>query len=184
MADVVFQVKARGGATIHGAAVLAAYPDGRYLTGQTDTNGKCRLSLYRVDQEMTILIAADGHLPFHKAVVPGTSEIDSLELEPSKDDRRALLFTRSTGYIPGITGRLNPHKDGYVYGDNIAINGQLAMPAAHFEIGEFLHLIDVYGVETTIRFVVVEDSFRSLSTLSPRLSQGNEHGHGGAASRD
>ena len=123
MADVVIQVKTRGGATIHKAAVLAAYPDGRYLTGQTDADGKCRLNLYRVDQEMKILIAADGHLPFHETLVPGTSETVSLELEPSKDDRKALLFTRSTGYIPGITGRLNPHKDGYVYGDNIAING-------------------------------------------------------------
>ena len=172
MADVVFQVKARGGAIIHGAAVLAAYPDGRYLTGQTDTDGKCRLSLYRVDQEMKILIAADGHLPFHKAVVPGTSEIDSLELEPSKDDRKALLFTRSTGYIPGISGRLNPHKDGYVYGDNIAINGQLAMPAAHFEIGEFLHLIDVYGVETTIRFLVVEGQFSLIEYTEPKAYAG------------
>ena len=172
MADVVFQVKARGGATIHGAAVLAAYPDGRYLTGQTDTDGKCRLSLYRVDQEMKILIAADGHLPFHKTVVPGTSEIRSLELEPSKDDRKALLFTRSTGYIPGITGRLNPHKDGYVYGDNIAINGQLAMPAAHFEIGEFLHLIDVYGVETTIRFLVVEGQFSLIEYTEPKAYAG------------
>ena len=172
MADVVFQVKARGGATIHGAAVLAAYPDGRYLTCQTDTNGKCRLSLYRVDQEMTILIAADGHLPFHKTVVPGTLEIDSLELEPSKDDRKSLLFTRSTGYIPGISGRLNPHKDGYVYGDNIAINGQLAMPAAHFEIGEFLHLIDVYGVETTIRFVVVEGQFSLIEYTEPKAFAG------------
>ena len=172
MADVVFQVKTRGGATIPRAAVLAAYPDGRYLTGQTDTDGKCRLSLYRVDQEMKILLAADGHLPFHEALVPGNSETVSLELEPSKDDRRALLFTRSTGYIPGITGRLNPHKDGYVYGDNIAINGQLAMPAAHFEIGEFLHLIDVYGVETTIRFLVVEGQFSLIEYTEPKAYAG------------
>ena len=172
MADVVFQVKTRGGATIHGAAVLAAYPDGRYLTGQTDTDGKCRLSLYRVDQEMKILIAADGHIPFHKTVVPGTSDSVPLELEPSKDDRKALLFTRSTGYIPGITGRLNPHKDGYVYGDNIAINGQLAMPAAHFEIGEYLHLIDVYGVETTIRFLVVEGQFSLIEYTEPKAYAG------------
>ena len=85
---------------------------------------------------------------------------------------RALLFTRSTGYIPGITGRLNPHKDGYVYGDNIAINGQLAMPAAHFEIGEYLHLIDVYGVETTIRFLVVEGQFSLIEYTEPKAYAG------------
>ena len=172
MADVVIQVKTRGCATIHKAAVLAAYPDGRYLTGQTDTDGKCRMNLYRVDQEMKVLIAADGHLPFHETLVPGTTELIPLKLEPSKDDRKALLFTRSTGYIPGIEGRLNPHKDGYVYGDNIAINGKLATPAAHFEIGEYLHLIDVYGVETTIRFLVVEGQFSLIEYTEPKAYAG------------
>ena len=42
MAGVTFQVKAKGGVTVHGAAVLAAYPDGRYLTGETDPDGKCQ----------------------------------------------------------------------------------------------------------------------------------------------
>ena len=45
--------------------VLAAYPDGRYLTGQTDADGKCGLNLYRADQKMKLLVAAEGHLPFH-----------------------------------------------------------------------------------------------------------------------
>ena len=65
MADVIFQVEAQGGAAVSGAVVLAAYPDGRYLTGRTDADGKCRLDLYRGDQQMKVLIAAEGHLPFH-----------------------------------------------------------------------------------------------------------------------
>ncbi len=95
-----------------------------------------------------------------------------MELEPSKDDRKALLFIRSTGYIPGIEGRLNPHKDGYVYGDNIAINGKLAAPAAHFELGEPLHLLDVYGVETTIRFLVVGGQFSLIEYTEPTAYTG------------
>ncbi len=159
MANVTFQVQGRGGATVCGATVLVAYPDGRYLTGETDPDGKCQLDLYRVDQKMTILVAAERHQPFHEAIVPGESGTVLLELEPCKEDKKALLFTRGTGYIPGISGRLDPHKDGYVYGDNIAINGRLANPAARFEIGKPLHLIDVYGVETTVRFLVVEGQF-------------------------
>ncbi len=89
-------------------------------------------------------------------------------LDPSTDDKRALLFTRSTGYIPGIERRLNPHKDGHVYGDNIAINGRLAEPAAHFTIGECLHLIDVYGVKTTTRFLEVEGQFSLMEYTEPR----------------
>ena len=91
-----------------------------------------------------------------------------LELTPSTKERKSALFTRSTGYIPGIEGRLNPHKDGYVYGENIAINGRLANPAARFEIGEALHLIDVYGVETTIRFLVVEGQYSLIEYTDPK----------------
>ena len=172
MADVVFRIKEHGGATVQGAAVLAAYPDGRYLTGQSDADGNCRLNLYRTDQQMDVLVASGDHLPFHTAIDPEISAIVPLQLEPSKDDRKALLFTRSTGYIPGISGRLNPHKDGYVYGENIAINGQLATPAARFKIGESLHLVDVYGVETTIRFLVVEGQFSLIEYTEPKAYAG------------
>lgn len=168
MPDVLFQVRTRGGATIPRAAMLAAYPNGTYRTGQTDTDGKCQLDLYRVDKEMKVLVAAERHLPYHTDLIPGESNVVPLELDPSKDDKKALLFTRSTGYIPGIEGRLNPHKDGYVYADNIAINGKLATPAAHFVIGESLHLIDVYGVSTTIRFLVVEGQFSLIEYTEPK----------------
>ena len=184
MPEVVFQAKERGGEAVRGAAVLAAYPDGRYLTGHTNSEGECRLDLYRTDQEMKVLVAAEGHMPFHTKVVPETSEPVRLELEPSTKERKAALFTRSTGYVPGIEGRLNPQKDGYVYGDNIAINGRLANPAAPFEIGESLHLIDVYGVETTIRFLVVEGEFSLIEFTEPKAFGGNNGGHGGAASGD
>ena len=173
MTYVVFQPKAPQGMAVRGAAVLAAYPDGRYCTGQTDAEGECRLDLYRTDQEMKVLVAAEGHLAFYDTVVPGEKGTIPLELEPSTKGRKAVLFTQSTGYIPGISGRLNPHKDGYVYGDNIAINGRLAQPAAHFEMGEDLHLIDVYGVETTIRFLVVEGQFSLIEYTEPK-SYGGE----------
>ncbi len=168
MADVLFKVTAPGEVAVHGAVLLAAYPDGRYLTGQTGEDGKCQLNLYRTDQEMKVLIAAEGYLPFHEALVPGKSEFIPLKLEPSKEGKKALLFTKSAGYIPGISGRLNPHKDGYVYGDNLAINGRLATPAAHFDIGESLHLVDVYGVETTIRFLIVEGQFSLIEYTEPK----------------
>ena len=171
MPDVVFQIKTHGGAPVKGAAVLAAYPDGRYLTGQTDGDGECRMHLYRTDQEIKVLVAAESHLPFY-STLKEISESVSLELELSKDERKALLFTKDTGYIPGITGRLNPHKDGYVYVDNIAINGRLAKPAVHFKLGEALDLIDVYGVETTIRFLVVEGQFSLIEYKEPKAYAG------------
>ncbi len=171
MADVVFQIKAHGGAPVKGAAVLVAYPDGRYLTGQTHADGKFQVDLYRTDQAMKVLVAAEGHLPYCQTLSK-ISEIVSIGLEPSKDDRKAVLFIKNTGYIPGITGRLNPDKDGYVYADNIAINGRLAIPAVHFKLGEALHLIDVYGVETTIWFLAVEGQYSLIEYTEPKAHAG------------
>lgn len=43
----------------------------------------------------------------------------------------------------------------------------MANPAA-FELGEPLHLIDVYGVETEIRFVAVTSQFSLIEYTEPR----------------
>ena len=99
--EVVFQAKKPRGEVVKGAAVLAAYPDGRYLTGLTDSKGECSLDLYRTDQEMKVLVAAEGHMPFHTMVVPGASEPVRLELEPSTKERKAALFTREHGICAG-----------------------------------------------------------------------------------
>ncbi len=173
MTEIVFQIKDAAGLAVDGASVLVAYPDGRYLTGKSDTHGKCRLDLYRTDLHMKILVAAEDFEPSHDTFLPGRQQCIPVELVPSTKERKALLFTRSTGYIPGVSGTLNPHKDGYVYGDNIAIDGRLARPAAHFEIGKPLHLVDVYGVETTIRFLVVEGQFSLIEYTIPK-SYGGE----------
>ncbi len=167
MPDITFEINGLQQEPIQGAAVLAAYPSGVSVRGQTDANGECQFHLYRTDQDMTVLVAAEGYLPFHSILMTGDSARVHLSLEPSKEGRKAMLFDKSTGYIPGIEGRLNPHKDGYVYADNIAINGRLATPAAHFKIGEPLHLVDVYGVETTIRFLVVEGQFSLIEYTEP-----------------
>ena len=172
MPDVIFEINGSQGEPIQGAAVLAAYPSGVSVRGQTNVKGECPLHLYRTDQDMTVLVAAEGYLPFHTILMTGDSARVHLKLEPSKEGRKAMLFDKSTGYIPGIEGRLNPHKDGYVYGDNIAINGRLATPAAHFKIGEPLHLVDVYGVETTIRFLVVEGQFSLIEYTEPTAYAG------------
>ncbi len=172
MKDLVLELKSSEGAPIQGASVLVAYPNGTYLTASTTVDGNYHVALYRTDQPMKVLAAAEGYLPFKDTIDPNRTEPVHLELMPSKDERKGLLFTRSTGYIPGVEGRLNPHRDGYVYADNIAINGRLATPAAHFEIEEPLHLIDVFGVETTIRFLEVEGQFSLIEYTTPKAYAG------------
>ena len=169
MTDVAFRLESPKGEGVPDAAMLVAYPNETYRTGQTNAEGEWWLDLYRTDQVLKVLAAADGYRPLCTTVVPGESTAISLVLEPSTEGRRAVLFTRRTGHIPGIEGRLNPKYDGrtYVYADNIAVNGRPANPA-RFEIGEHLHLVDVYGVETTIRFLEVTGQFSLIEYTDPK----------------
>lgn len=168
MPEVAFRLHSPEGGGVADAAILAAYPNGTYRTGRTGAAGRWLVDLYRVDQEMTVLAAAEDHMPLCETVVPDRTVVD-LVMTASTDRRRGVLFTTSTGHIPGIEGRLNPINDGrtYVYADNIAINGRVANPAT-FEIGEPLHLIDVYGVETEIRFLEVTAQFSLIEFTEPR----------------
>ena len=173
MKDLVLQAKSSDGTPVEGAEVLVAYQNNTRSVRRSDADGRCEFGLYRTDEPMKVLVAAEGHLPLLTTIDPKVAEAKVLNLEPSKDDRRALLFTQSTGYIPGIEGRLNPHKGGYVYANNIAINGQLATPAVAFELEEPLHLIDVYGMETIVRFLVVEGQFSLIEYTEPKAYAGN-----------
>jgi len=149
--------------------LLAEYPNGTYRVGESDSVGVCRIDLYRTDQPMRVLVAAEGYLPFHETVVPDNAASLELVMEPSLDGYSGVLFTRSTGFIPGIEGRLNPINDGrtYLYADNIAVDGRVANPVA-FEVGQKMHLTDVYGVETVIRFIAVTGQFSLIEYSKPR----------------
>ena len=64
----------------------------------------------------------------------------------------------STGYIPGLKGRLNPILDtssrNYMYADNIAIDGGKVQPAT-FAINQPIELEDAEGtvVYATIKYI-------------------------------
>lgn len=161
------------GPPIEGAMLLLAYSNGTYLTGNTDAHGECEFELYRADDQMDLLVAAEGHQACHRTGVPATSLMGNgsvIELERVKESSNSILFTKSTGYIPGIDGRLNPinHNGTYLYADNIAVNGRLARPA-HFKVGECLDLIDVHGMQTTVRFLDVGPQFSLLEYTTPKI---------------
>ena len=93
---------------IAGAMVLLAYSNGTYLTAKTNETGKCEFELYRTDDQMNLLVAAEGHRASRREGVPAIGLMESggvVELEPSMDALNSILFTKSTGYIPGIDGR-------------------------------------------------------------------------------
>ena len=92
-----------------------------------------------------------------------------VELEPAQNDLNSVLFAKSTGHIPGIVGRLNPINDGrcYVYADNVAINEELAHPA-HFNMGDWLDLVDVHGMTTSLRFLQITGQYSLIEYTTPK----------------
>ena len=170
MTEIAFRLLNPHGRGVAGASVLVSYLNGTYRTDRTGENGACTFDLYRTDQPMTVLAAAEEHLPLKETVeLEGASSVE-LTMMPSVNRRRSLLFTKSTGYIPGVEGRLNPINDcgrTYVYADNIAVNGQVANPA-QLEIAETLRFLDAYGVETEVRFLEIGPQFSLLEYTEPR----------------
>lgn len=170
MADVTFRLLSPAGDAVDAASLLVAYPNGTYRTRVSNRLGDCLIDLYRTDQEVLVLAAAKGHRTLREKTVPGASSLIELSLKPSPDRLNGALFTRSSGSIPGIEGELKPEVDGdrtVVYADNIAINGRVANPAP-FEIGEPLHLIDAFGMETQLTFREVTPRFSLIEYTEPR----------------
>ena len=160
------------GPPIDGAMVLLAYSNGTYLTGQTNEAGKCEFDLYRLDDKMTLLVAAEGHLACQRSGEPAMRLVSTsgvVKLEPAQGDLNSVLFAKSTGHIPGIAGRLNPINDGrcYVYADNVAINEELAHPA-HFNMGDWLDLVDVHGMTTSLRFLQITGQYSLIEYTTPK----------------
>ena len=65
----------------------------------------------------------------------------------------------STGYIPGLSGRLNPILDTsnrtYLYADNIAIEGGKNQPVT-FKVNEPFELEDADGIVMQVRVLHIQ----------------------------
>ena len=75
---------------------------------------------------MTVFAAASGYAGrLEREWVPTEGTLD-LEMVPLSEGG-SVIFPDRTGYIPGLTGRLNPIRDSqdrtYIYASNIAVNG-------------------------------------------------------------
>ena len=104
---------------------------------------------------MTVFAAASCYAArLEREWIPEQGALD-LEMQ-CLSEGSSVIFPVRTGYIPGLSGRLNPIRDRqdrtYLYASNIAINGGQPQ-AVHFILGEELHLTDADGREALIRIV-------------------------------
>ena len=145
------------GIPVPGVELLALFPNKTWKRTTTDENGEVQVNLHSTHLPMTVFAAATGyaaHLEHDWVPAQGALAIDMQSLP----EGGAVLFPEATGYLPGLSGRLNPIRDThdrtYLYASNIGINEGKQQPV-HFIPGEDLRLTDANGRELVVRIVTI-----------------------------
>ena len=137
--------------------VLALFPDKTWKHGTTDENGEVQVDLYSTHLPMTVFAATTGCAAhFEPNWVPAQGAL-TIEMQDLLEGG-AVIFPEAIGYLPGLSGRLNPIRDTRdrtcLYASNIAINKGQPQPV-HFIPGEDLRLTDADGRELMVCIVAI-----------------------------
>jgi hypothetical protein len=154
------------GSPIQGCTVIALADNATTLKGNTGAEGTTLLSV-QTRRNYRLLV---GHPEFPAAIVERVDPTDSIEVILPRTDNLGSLVIESTGYIPGLAGRLSPILDTsertYLYADNIAINGGALQPVA-FRVNEPFELEDANGVVTFVTVRLIAGRTSLLQYLRP-----------------
>lgn len=144
-----------GSIPISNAHIFLIAENNTFFDEHTNEVGACSFKNLPV-KPYSIYIAHPSY-PAH--AIDGYTPDQDLNITIEKNDDIGSLICESTGYIPGLDGRLNPILDTlnrtYLYADNIAINGGQNQPAT-FEIGKPIMLEDRNGVTMTVVFLRIK----------------------------
>ena len=145
------------GLAVPGVELLVLFPDNTWKRATTDENGEAQVDLHSTHLPMTVFAASSeyaAHLEHDWVPAQGALTIEMQNLP----NGGAVIFPEATGYLPGLSGRLNPKRDSrdrtYLYASNIAINGGKPQPV-HFIPGEDLRLTDADGRELMVRIIAI-----------------------------
>ena len=158
------------GLAVPGVELLVLFPNKTWKQTTTDENGVAQVNLHATHFPMTVFAAATGYTAhIEREWVPAQGSL-AIEME-SLSNGGAVIFPEATGYLPGLSGRLNPIRDTldrtYLYASNIAISEGKQQPV-HFMPGEDLRLTDANGKELMVRIVEIIGS-SALVEYHPHL---------------
>ena len=145
------------GEPLPGVEVLALFPNKTWQRATTDESGEADLDLYTTHLPMTVYAAARGYLAgIEREWIPSQGGL--LLALTALSDGGSAIFSKSTGHVPGLRGRLNPILDTsnrtYLYADNIAIEEGRQQPVS-FRLGKPMRLTDAFGAELSVTIVDV-----------------------------
>ena len=152
---VSIRVRNSEGKPISDAQVAGALANGVIALGVPREPGAFHLTLPKAGH-FRLWVAHSGYRALHLADFDPESDGD-VEMGTAAGVGSAI-FSGSTGHLPPIPGRFNPHINdaggGYVYIDNAAVNGRPATPAP-FTLGQPFEVEDISG---DITVVTIADS--------------------------
>jgi hypothetical protein len=147
-----FEVELRNaqGRPITNASIAVFYPNRTRIEAQTGIAGFARFQLHQRSL-VTLFCAHPEHPAFlRESFDPG----ENIRIQLPQIDATGSLICPGTGYVPGLTGRLNPIRDTldrlYLYATNIAIEGGKQQPV-QFAFDQWLHLEDFKGNRCGLR---------------------------------
>lgn len=163
-------VVAADGSPILNATIVAIADNDTTKTALTDKDGVAVLTI-PTRRLYQLLIA---HPQYPGAVIPSWDPEGDVSATLFLTENTGSVICMSTGYIPGLEGRLNPIFDAsnrtYLYADNIAIDGGKNQPAA-FQINVPFELEDCNGVVMQVRVLHIQGRTSLLQYVSPRRAQ-------------
>ena len=146
---------------VAGATITAQADNGTTIEGRSDAEGRCEL-IMRTRRRYKLLIA---HPDYPAAIFERIDPAEGARVTVPRIENIGSVVIHSTGYIPGLVGRLNPILDTnnscYLYADNVAIDSGKAQPAT-FDLDAPIKLEDANG---TVVFATVKHIAGRVSLL-------------------
>jgi len=148
-------VVSSSGHPVAGAEIVAIADNGTTKSGGTSVNGVCELSI--PTRRLYHLLVAHPRHP--GAIFHSWDPNVDLTVTVADSENTGSVICHSTGYIPGLEGRLNPIRDThdrmYLYADNIAIDAGVQQPAT-IEVDVPFELEDSNGVVMQVRVLHIQ----------------------------
>ena len=160
-------VRSSEGHTIKGATVVAIAENDTTKSGTTNDDGIVELVI-PTRRAYKLLIA---HPEYPGAIIHAWDPGEDVNITLAVTENTGSVICMSTGYIPGLSGRLNPILDTsdrtYLYADNIAIDGGKNQPAT-FRVDEPFKLEDADGVVMQVRVLHIQGRTSLLQYVRAR----------------
>lgn len=161
------------GRPVPGVELLVLFPNKTGKPATTDENGEAQVDLHSTHLPMTVFAAAPSYAAHLKHAWVPDQETLTIELK-SLPNGGTKIFPKGPGYLPGLSGRLDPIRDTldrtYLHAPEIAVNEGQQQPV-DFILGEDLRLTDADGRELMVR--IVEIVGRSALVEYRPLSKGD-----------